>query len=196
VDPSAVVRVTWSWLKDEAPTTYDARLSNRLPGLFDQEEEIIEKTYILSDNGQDTYWDTELWESFFKDHQQRRNGFRIILFCSYGSASKRMVDYQHGTPGVAQPTARISLRPNTLLSEPVGLLLNREEFDDVVKRSALVLLGPDLQDFIFESTDGHVGAVMGLLDALSKLVSSSDSISWLGQCCRFSAAKNNVIMSY
>jgi hypothetical protein len=110
-----------------------------------------------------------------------------------------MVDYPHGIPSVARPTARISLRPNTLLSdyyEPVGLLLNREEFDDVVKRSAVVLLGPDLQDFIFESTDGHVGAVMGVLDALSKLVSPSDSISWLGQCCCFSAAKNNVIMSY
>ena len=196
MDLSAVVRVIWSWPKDEAPTTYDARLSTRFPGLADQGEENIEKTYILFDNGQDTYWDMELWENFFKDHQQRRNGFRIILFCSYGSASKRMLNYQYGTPGVAQPTARISLRPNTLLSEPVGLLLNREEFDDVVKRSAEVLLDSDLQDFIFESTDGHVGAVTGLLEVLSKLVSSSDSISWLGQCCRFSAPKNNVIMLY
>jgi len=177
VDPSAVVRVTWSWLKDKAPTNYDARLSAQLPGIADQEEEITEKTYILFDNGQDTYWDTELWENFFKDHQQRRNGYRIVLFCSYGSAGKRILDYQHGTPGVVRPTARISLRPNTILSdhEPVGLLLNREEFDDVVGRSAEVLLDPALQDFIFETTGGHVGAVTAVLEALSTLVSSSDS---------------------
>ena len=182
MDPSAVVHVTWSWLKDKAPTTYDARLFARLPGIADQEEEITEKTYILLDNGQDTYWDTELWENFFKDHQQRPNGYRIVLFCSYGIAGKRMVDYPHGTPSVARPTARISLRPKTILSdyEPVGLLLNREEFDDVVKRSAAVLLCPDLQDFIFETTDGHVGAVAGVLDALTRLVSSSDSGSRLG----------------
>ena len=105
------------------------------------------KTYIMFDNGQDTYWDTEPWELFFKDHQQRRNGYRIILFCSYGSASKRIGDYDHGTRVVYdQGHAFLCGVP---LLPPVGLLLNREEFNDVVDRSLVVLLGPDLRDFIF-----------------------------------------------
>jgi len=183
VDPSALVCVTWSWLKDL--NTYSSRLSARLPGVTVQgegEDESMENTYLLFDNGQDTYWDTEPWENFFKDHQQRRKGYHIILFCSYGSASKRVVDYKHGTPGLVRPRARISLRRTTVASnrEPVGLLLNREEFGDVLERAAEVLLDPDLQDFIFESTDGHVGAVMSVLEALSTLVSSTNSTSLLG----------------
>jgi len=178
-----MVCVVWSWLKDVPPTTYNSRLSARLPGIAVQgEDDSDENTYILFDNGQDTYWDTELWEIFFKDHQQQLNGYKIILFCSYGSASKRMVDYDHGTLGVVRPSARISLRYHTALNhDPVGLLLNQEEFDDVVKRSeGLVLLGPDLQNFIFDSTDGHVGAVMSVLEALSTLVSSCNSASLSG----------------
>ena len=155
-------------------------MSARLPGVANEVQEVdkrMEKTYILFDNAQDTYWDTALWESFFKDHQQRRNGYRIILFCSYGSATKRILDYDHGTPFLVRPRARVSLRRTTVAAgcEPVGLLLNREEFDDVVDRSPVVLLGPDLQDFIFDSTDGHVGAVISMLEALSSLVSASDS---------------------
>jgi len=180
VDREAVVHVVSSWLKETPVTTLASRLSARLPGVATEAQGVdarMEKTYILFDNGQDTYWDTEIWENFFKDHQQRRNGYRIILFCSYGSASKRIVNYDHGTPGIIRPRARVSLRRTTVAAdyEPVGLLLNREEFNDVVDRSAVVLLSPDLQDFIFDSTDGHVGAVMGTLEALSSLVSASDS---------------------
>ena len=169
-----MVLVVSSWLNDMPLTTLASRLFARLPGIA---AGVMQKTYILFDNAQDTYWDTELWEDFFKDHQQRRNGYRIILFCSYGSASKRIFDYNHRTI-VVRPKARVSLRRTTVDSdyEPVGLLLSREEFDDVVDRSAVVLLAPDLQDFIFDSTNGHVGAVMGILEALSYLlVSASDS---------------------
>ena len=185
MDREAVVHVISSWLNETPFTTLASRLSARLPGVATEVQgvdERMEKTYILFDNGQDTYWDTELWEFFFKDHQQRRNGYRIILFCSYGSASKRIIDYGHGTSCVVRPRAHVSLRRTIVATdcEPVGLLLKREEFDDVVDRSAVVLLGPDLQDFIFDSTDGHVGAVMSMLEALSWLVSASDfHIAWL-----------------
>ena len=54
-----------------------------------------------------------------------------------------MVEYAHGCK------ANGTHFKTTLKGyEPVGLLLNREEFDDVVKGLAVVLLGPDLQDFI------------------------------------------------
>ena len=80
-----MVHVISSWLNEELFKTLASRLSARLPGVATEVQgvdERMEKTYILFDNGQDTYWDTALWESFFKDHQQRRNGYRIILFRS------------------------------------------------------------------------------------------------------------------
>ena len=62
---------------------------------------------------------------------------------------------------------RISLRPSGIFHEAVGLLLSREEFDDVVRRSQKVMLDSGLQDFVFDSTAGHVGAITGMLDVLS-----------------------------
>ena len=51
------------------------------------------------------------------------------------------------------------------------LLLSQEEFDDVVRRSQKVMLDSGLQDFVFDSTAGHVGAITGMLDVLSFRVS-------------------------
>lgn len=81
--------------------------------------------------------------------------------------------YEHGTPPLVPPRARISLKRqhHPSIGEPVGLLLTREEFDDVVKQADKVILDPHLQEFIFESTDGHVGAVIGILEVLSFQVS-------------------------
>ena len=71
------------------------------------------------------------------------------------------------------PRARISLRRQNhpSIGEPVGLLLTREEFEDVVQHAHKAVLDPHLHDFIFESTDGHVGAVIGILEVLSFQVS-------------------------
>ena len=144
-----------------------------MPGLFDQSYKIASKTFILFDNGQDTYWDAQLWEHFFKDHQQRQNGYRIILFSTYGSPTKRPVKYAHGTPPLVPPRVRISLQRQNHFSigEPVGLLLTREEFGEVVEHADKVILDPHLHDFIFESTNGHVGAVICILEVLSFQVS-------------------------
>jgi hypothetical protein len=170
-EEDAMVHVISYWFDvDQTPKSqYKHRLTSRVPGLLDQSHEIVSKTFILFDNGQDTYWDEQLWENFFKDHQQRPNGYRIILFSSYGSPTKRPVKYAHGTPPLVPPRARISLQRQNhpSIGEPVGLLLTREEFDDVVEHADKVILDPHLQDFIFESTDGHVGAVICILEALS-----------------------------
>jgi len=60
------------------------------------------------------------------------------------------------------PRARISLQrqSHSSISEPVGLLLTREEFGEVVEHTDKVILDPLLHEFIFESTNGHVGAVI------------------------------------
>jgi energy-coupling factor transporter ATP-binding protein EcfA2 len=174
-EEGAQVHVISNWFDiDTTPESqYNTRLNSRVPGLLDQSHEITSKTFILFDNGQDTYWDEQLWEIFLKDHQQRPNGFRIILFSTYGSPTKRPVSYPQGIPPIVPPRARISLRRqnHSSIGEPVGLLLTREEFDDVVQRADKVILDPYFQDFIFESTDGHVGAVICILEALSFQVS-------------------------
>ena len=174
-EEGAKVHVISYWFDvDHTPKSqYKDRLTSRVPGLLDQSYEMTSKTFILFDNGQDTYWDAQLWEHFFKDHQQRQNGYRIILFSTYGSPTKRPVKYAHGTPPLVPPRVRISLQRQNHFSigEPVGLLLTREEFGKVVEHADKVILDPHLHDFIFESTNGHVGAVICILEVLSFQVS-------------------------
>ena len=171
VDPDAKIRVLSSWPEsDGLPLNTRLELDFLLSDILHESPEVIAKTYILIDNAQDTYWDIELWETFFKDQQQYSDGYRIVLFCSYGSPSARIVSYEYGSPPVVWP--RISLLPSWIFPEPVGLLLNREEFDDVVSRSQRVKVDPGLQDFFFDSTAGHVGAVISMLEILSRNVSS------------------------
>lgn len=57
-----------------------------------------------------------------------------------------------------------------MIHEPVWLLLNREEFGDVVNRSP-VTLDTSVHDIIFRWTIGHVGTVTNLLRSLSYQVS-------------------------
>lgn len=132
-------------------------------------------TYILLDNGQDTYWDEYLWEEFFKNTTSLSNRtYRVIIFCSYGSAGIRPLDYKIGTPPDLDPRARVSLVPNSEQEDefgPVGLLYTREEFNEVIKLTDEQELGTGLQDLIFSWTNGHPGAVEGVLRIISTGVS-------------------------
>ena len=131
--------------------------------------------YILFDEAQDTYEDKFLWNDFFKgvgDGGYSR--YRVILFCSYGCPSARPVIYSIGTPLELTDEARISLRPRNALGVPIGLLLNRFEFDEVVSLFSAPLnlnLHPDLTNLIFEWTSGHVGAVIKMLEVISQKAS-------------------------
>ena len=137
-------------------------------------------TYFLFDNGQDTYWDEYLWEDFFKDTSSPANSrFRVIIFCSYGSAGIRPLDYNIGTPLHLDFRARVSLAPNSEQKDEfgqIGLLYTREEFNEVLGLTYEHELGEDLQDLICSLTDGHPGAVADVLRTISAGVNSPRSI--------------------
>lgn len=120
---------------------------------------------MLFDEGQDSYSDEYLWNTFFKGVQGGHfKDYRVILFCSYGSPSARPVSYKVGTPLTLHVSARVSLWPSKHSIEPIGLLLTRAEFNEVVARHERKLnLHPDLLDHFFHLTVGHVGAVIDLL---------------------------------
>ena len=136
-------------------------------------------TYLIFDNGEDTYWDTYLWETFFKS-QQFTGAYQIILFCGYGSAGTQPLSYPKGTPLRLDPKARVSLMRNSESADEfgsIGLLLSRAEFDEVVERAHEYGLDDSFKDMIFLWTSGHVGAVADILRITQTAVSFSKSPS-------------------
>ena len=122
-------------------------------------------TYVFFDDAQDTYSDNDLWNNFFKDVES--TNFRVVLFCSYGSPASRVVDVIHpkGTPTKLRNAARMSLRPS---DDNPGLLLSHEEYKKVLDLwKPRVYLDSELQELIYGWTEGHVGAVSGILHSIS-----------------------------
>lgn len=175
-EPEAIVEVIKTWPKEPGTKIQD-RIHERIetfPLTGPQNH------YLLFDNAQDTYWDGDLWENFFKDIVQRGIGPYGILFCSYGSPGRRPVEHDNGTPLVLPDSARISLTPypDTSDSEfpPIGLLFSRKEFDEAVDRfkgpdSNHIRMDQELRQMFFEWTMGHAGAVADFLYKLSRVVS-------------------------
>ena len=126
-------------------------------------------TFLLFDEGQDSYGDHVLWNVFLKGvHGGNYFNYRVILFCSYGSPSVRPVSYEMGKPPYLRDAARVSLWPT---KASIGLLLNLSEFNEVVARYKRKLnLHPDVLDLFFDLTGGHVGAVVELLYIVSQKV--------------------------
>lgn len=195
-EPAAVVEVIISWQKPQGSTTLEERLRERIKALPSTRPA---NTYLLWDNGQDTYWDGELWEQLFKTRVQGREGPLVVLFCSYGSPTYRPVTYDHGTPLILGRSARISLRPDTGQLQnhtPVGLLLSRLEFQEVVERfrggdHTAPRLDSDLQDMLFDWTLGHVGAVIDLLVLLTRKVHTLTCFSNTARTARTSRTARN-----
>ncbi|KIL58928.1 hypothetical protein M378DRAFT_111568 [Amanita muscaria Koide BX008] len=157
--PSALVKVQHSWPPRESGPTLEECLQKLDPG-FPRPNTI---TFLLFDEGQDSYSDDILWNAFFKEvsYAGSYRQYRVVLFCSYGSPSSRLRSYHIG----ARDDARISLRPR---EGSIGILLKRSEFDEVVSLYERKLnLNPDLLDLIFDWTVGHVGAVIKMLHVIS-----------------------------
>jgi hypothetical protein len=173
-EPTAVFQIIESW-PEENRNDIRSRLQQRIMDF----PKPSTTTYILIDNGQDTYWDILLWEIFFKSVTSSTNLlYRVIIFCSYGSAGIRPLDYKTGTPLDLTPQARVSLVPNREQDgefPPIGLLYTREEFNEVIEVSSCKgKLGEDLQELIFSWTNGYAGAVTAMLDIISTEVSFLD----------------------
>ena len=121
-------------------------------------------TYLIFDNREDTYWDTSLWETFFKS-QQFTGAYQITLFCSYGSAGTQPLSYPNA-PLQLDPKARVSLTRDSESADEfgsIGLLLSRTEFDEVVERAHEYGLDGSFKDLIFLWTGGHVDALADIL---------------------------------
>ncbi|KKZ67349.1 hypothetical protein EMCG_06969 [[Emmonsia] crescens] len=69
---------------------------------------------------------------------------------------------------------RVSLIPSRVEFSPdIGLFYNRDEYDDVVKRTYALLgqsftIHPEALAYLFSISNGHPAAVSGLLKHISK----------------------------
>ena len=173
--PLAFVNSKSTWPKK--PEQSDSALTKRLKHVDPLYPRSDGLAFFLLDEGQDSFEDDILWNTFFKGVSDGRHDcYRVILFCSYGSPSSRPVLHHIGAPLVLRDAARVSLWPN---EGSIGILLNRSEFDEVVSLYERPQnLHPDLQDLIFDWTVGHVGAVIEMLHVISYQVSPSSENSY------------------
>ncbi|KAK2462631.1 hypothetical protein APHAL10511_005364 [Amanita phalloides] len=125
--------------------------------------------FLLFDDAQDTYDDDFLWPQFFKAVVAGVLQYHVVVFCSYGSPSTRPVDTKSGTSPVLHDEACITLWPKTKPDGEIimnGLLLNQQEFNQVVERYGSLNIHSDLSQRIFDWTNGHAGAVVVFLDLI------------------------------
>ena len=120
-------------------------------------------TFLIVDEAQGSYGNTDFWQFIKSINSFSFN--RVILFCSYGSPSTDFSDVK--TPMVVGENQRISLQPVHYAGSrftPVGLLLQQNEYDDLVGRWSLTAkLSESLRRVIFEVTAGHVGAIVDFM---------------------------------
>jgi len=167
-DPEASVYASHTWPQETHQS--DTSLNLRLREVDPAYPRANGLTFLLFDEGQDTYGDAALWNTFLKGVSDGLfSHYRVILFCSYGSPSPRPVSYRIGAPPILRDAARIYMWPT---ERSIGMLLNRKEFDEVVSRFYRPLnLHPNLRDLIFDWTVGHAGAAVELLRLVSYQVS-------------------------
>ena len=177
-EPSAVVHTIKGWGSDH----YERQIQQYDPSFPDADSSVQrEGPYLLFDEAQHTYSDSLLWNFFFKEKDTYP--YRIVLFCAYGSPGMRLNDHPVGTPMTLPSEARVSLQQHdTDGLGPIGLLLDHNEYDEVVALSHKsstneLLLDPELHEMFFTWTAGHVGGLVEVLDMLKRKKVSFRSIS-------------------
>lgn len=130
---------------------------------------------IILDEAQMSYGDEGLWLGLIKSQSGRHEGPRIALFTSYGSPTTGPEVILPGSPLASLgPQQRVSITPSIIRYSPkIALFYNRKEFDDVVSRycqdPSLLKLDDGASDYLFNLTNGHPGAVDGVLNMLQKV---------------------------
>lgn len=131
-------------------------------------------TIILIDEGQETYHDYELWQSF---KLKTQSSAIFILFSSYGSAGELPATFL-GTPEPLLPAQRISFvwepicdSPAAPHEFPVGLYLQAEEAIDLIKRypqpGGTIVFATGACQYLTEISGGHAGALAGLVEQIT-----------------------------
>jgi len=147
--------------------------------------------WLFFDDAQDTYWDVELWTGLFKEVMS--NGFRtkvrIVCFAAFGSPSYRNNLNRHGTPEKISAAACMGLFPTESVNH--ALLFTKEEFDGFMEQCEQLvrqgsgdafgwpMLDDDLKSYIFTTSNGHIGAIIGLLNLAAVAVASSLLFSYM-----------------
>ncbi|KDQ07541.1 hypothetical protein BOTBODRAFT_607915 [Botryobasidium botryosum FD-172 SS1] len=148
--------------------TVGERLQRWAPGHERHRESGLD-TYILLSRGQETYWDTALWERFFGKVISGSLPYRVVLFCRH----------HHSVDAIVSPIARIPFHsptsgyesefsPESGVRVQPGLYLTSTECEEVVNLHRSFgdlrpILDPRLQKMFYVWTDGHVGALTALL---------------------------------
>ncbi|KAJ7602039.1 hypothetical protein DFH06DRAFT_1024348, partial [Mycena polygramma] len=130
--------------------------------------------WVLLDEAQSTYADQDVHNTMLKTYQRH---FVFVFFASHGSVqnvqlSTNPADVIANTPIVFDPTRRMGLRPtmNGVGGRPIlGLYFTRDEYATLLKHQADLTpkLAPDLQDYIFELSGGHVGVIKSLMGVVT-----------------------------
>jgi hypothetical protein len=122
-----------------------------------------DKNSIIIDEAQLSYWNDSFYNGFLKNINSSTPD-RIILFTSYGNPDNSVP--VRGTNMWVPDRWRVSLRrvDHQDKIDPVGLLLTKEEFDDMVNKLLTThQFSQELLDYIFNTIVGYAGAVEDLL---------------------------------
>ncbi|KAJ7709681.1 hypothetical protein B0H17DRAFT_1190862 [Mycena rosella] len=104
--------------------------------------------WVLIDEAQTTYSDAVLWSTFLKDPP---SSFSIVLFASYGIQNNNSADIIDDINGTSIP----------------GLYFSQEDYATLLKirqaKEELPILAPDLKQWVYEISNGHIGATDSIL---------------------------------
>jgi hypothetical protein len=132
--------------------------------------------FFIIDEAQQTYVDSHLWYSVLKFQDRRRLGPRFCLFSSYGSPITGSPNYPfRTTPVILGENQRVSLTVSHGLDAPdICLFYDDEEYKDVLCRFCRhafknFTLSANAQQYLFEFTSGHPGAVTSILSYVEKV---------------------------
>ncbi|KAJ7602051.1 hypothetical protein DFH06DRAFT_1024354, partial [Mycena polygramma] len=128
------------------------------------------KHWVLLDEAQSSYSDSAVQNTLLKIFHAH---FIFVLFASHGSIRKPMDRDKDigGTPNIFTPDKRMGLRPTMNGSEGSaipGLYFTKEEYQRLLElpRASIPTLGPELENYIFEVTNGHVGAMKSIMSSV------------------------------
>lgn len=148
-----------TWLAGKFRCEYRDILSNK-------------KFFLLLDEAQMTYNSTWWWSTFLKDLEGGFGKQHVIMFASRGSANANPIETKLFTPPSLPPGARIGLQKSSDHGlQPVGILLLKEEAEDLVERRLYIGAAPfrlcdKVIEGLIEMSNGHAGALSGLVDSI------------------------------
>jgi hypothetical protein len=129
---------------------------------------------FIMDEAQETYIHTDFWIGLIKDRLSTSCGTKVCLFTSYGNPAEGPINYPaNSKPGRIDFVQRVGITPSLVSGGPqFGLFYNKEEFEDTLQRfnthhsTDPLPLGVSARSYLFSMTNGHPGAVGGMMSFL------------------------------